>query len=72
MILCPIAPSIMYRVANRYVQDSQAILERGVSEFFHSRNSYAGNITKKKPLCPITETYDFSYVLPLITGPQTF
>ena len=47
MILCPIAPSIMYGVANRYVQDSQAILERGVCEFFHSRNSYAGNITKK-------------------------
>ena len=36
----------MYGVANRYVQDSQAILERGVCEFFHSRNSYAGNITK--------------------------
>ena len=68
MILCPIAPSIMYEVANRYVQDSQAILERGVCEFFHSRNSYAGNITKN-PLCPITETYDFLYVLPLITGP---
>ena len=47
MIFCPIATSLMHGVAIRYVQHSQAILERGVYELFHSRNSYDDNKKKK-------------------------